>query len=199
MPLLSIDTSLADWAHRHVTGSVRDVLKVVTDVGQPRTVIVLAIVLALVETVRTRSLRSAAFLVVVVGGNALLTTLIKDAVNRVRPELDPIAATLGPSFPSGHSSYSAAFFAAAAFLLGRGRSRRTQIVLMATGVAIAVGVAATRVLLSVHYLSDVIAGLALGWTWFALCAFALRPLLGPSAARADGSRSPSARAAAPRP
>jgi undecaprenyl-diphosphatase len=194
MPLLSIDTSLADWAHRHVTGSVRDVLRVFTDVGQPRTVIVLAIVLAVVQTVRTRSPRSAVFLLVVVGGNALLTTLIKDLVGRVRPDLDPIAATLGPSFPSGHSSYSAAFFAAAAFLLGRGHSRRTQVWLMAAGVSLAIGVAASRVLLSVHYLSDVVAGLMLGWAWFAVCALAL-----PSAARATGSRSPSAPAGAPRP
>ena len=33
-------------------------------------------------------------------------------------------------------------------------------------------VAASRVLLDVHWLSDVIAGLALGWAWFAVCAIA---------------------------
>jgi undecaprenyl-diphosphatase len=43
-----------------------------------------------------------------------------------------------------------------------------------TGLAagIAVGVAATRVLLDVHWLTDVIAGLSLGWAWFAVCAIA---------------------------
>ena len=33
-------------------------------------------------------------------------------------------------------------------------------------------IAATRVLLGVHWLSDVVAGLALGWAWFAVCAIA---------------------------
>ena len=33
-------------------------------------------------------------------------------------------------------------------------------------------IAATRVLLDVHWLSDVVAGLALGWAWFAACAIA---------------------------
>ncbi len=33
-------------------------------------------------------------------------------------------------------------------------------------------IAATRVLLGVHWLSDVIAGLALGWAWFAACTIA---------------------------
>ena len=31
-------------------------------------------------------------------------------------------------------------------------------------------VAASRVLLDLHWLSDVVGGLALGWAWFALCA-----------------------------
>ena len=45
---------------------------------------------------------------------------------------------------------------------------------MIAGVAagLAVAVAGSRVLLSVHWLSDVIAGLALGSAWFSVCAIA---------------------------
>ena len=45
---------------------------------------------------------------------------------------------------------------------------------MLAGVAagIAVAVAASRVLLDLHWLTDVIAGLMLGWAWFAVCAIA---------------------------
>jgi undecaprenyl-diphosphatase len=45
-------------------------------------------------------------------------------------------------------------------------------VLTGLAVGIAVAVAASRVLLDVHWLSDVIAGLALGWAWFAVCGIA---------------------------
>ena len=36
-------------------------------------------------------------------------------------------------------------------------------------VAVAVAVATTRVLLGVHWFTDVLGGLVVGWTWFAIC------------------------------
>lgn len=54
------------------------------------------------------------------------------------------------------------------------RSRSSRIVLgFATG-AVAAAVAATRVLLGAHWFTDVLAGTALGWGWFALCSIAYR-------------------------
>ena len=147
-------------------------LEAITFIGEPTSIAVLAAIVAVVETARTRSRWVVPFLLVVVAGNGILTTSIKHLADRVRPELNPIAETLGPSFPSGHSSWSAACFAAAALLLARGRSRRARILLTGAAVGAAVGIATTRVLLDVHWLSDVVAGLALGWAWFAVCAIA---------------------------
>jgi membrane-associated phospholipid phosphatase len=101
-----------------------------------------------------------------------LSTEIKDLLDRVRPTANPLAHTLGPSFPSGHTTGAAACFAAFALVLGRGRSRNTQAVLAGGGVFIALAVGASRVLLGVHWLTDVLGGLALGWAWFALCSIA---------------------------
>ena len=44
--------------------------------------------------------------------------------------------------------------------------------LAGTAGGIAVAVASSRVLLDFHWVSDVVAGLMLGWAWFALCAIA---------------------------
>ena len=49
---------------------------------------------------------------------------------------------------------------------------RTRALLAGGAVAIAMGVACSRVLLGVHWMSDVIAGLAFGWAWFGICAIA---------------------------
>jgi membrane-associated phospholipid phosphatase len=126
----------------------------------------------LVEMRRLRSVHVVLFLAAVIIGNHLATTAIKDLADRARPTLNAFAATLGPSFPSGHSSTAASFYAAAALVLGRRRARTTRAVLTGCAVGLAVAVAASRVLLDDHWLSDVIAGLALGWAWFALCAIA---------------------------
>ena len=112
------------------------------------------------------------FLLTVLLGEVVLVNSIKELLHRVRPTFNPIAETLGPSFPSGHSATAAAFYAAVALVLARRRSPRARSLLAGAAVAVAIGVAASRVLLGVHWLSDVVAGLAFGWGWFAVCAVA---------------------------
>ena len=130
---LGVDVSVGEWGQRHATDFTDAVLEAITFFGDPTTVVVMAVVLAVAETLRTRSRWVIPYVLVVVAGNGLITTTIKHLADRVRPELNPIAETLGPSFPSGHSSWAAAFFACAALLLGRGRSRRTRITLAGRG------------------------------------------------------------------
>jgi len=59
-----------------------------------------------------------------------------------------------------------------ALVLARRRSPRTRALLAGGAAGIAVGVATSRVMLDVHWMSDVIAGLAFGWAWFSICAVA---------------------------
>jgi membrane-associated phospholipid phosphatase len=170
--LVGLDSSVAKWGNRHASATSMHVLNAVTQLGSISVVIVLCVVLAVVETLRERSVWVAPFIVAVMGGEELLTATVKQLADRLRPTFNPAAATLGPSFPSGHSATAAAFYATVALLLGRWRGRRARAVLAGLAVGIAVTVAASRVLLDVHWLSDVIAGLALGWAWFSICAIA---------------------------
>jgi membrane-associated phospholipid phosphatase len=170
--LIGIDNGVAKWANIHASTISTYGLNLVTQLGGIYTVIVLCLVLALAETIIERSVWVIPFIVAVMGGEEILTTTIKQLTDRVRPTLNPAAAMLGPSFPSGHSATAAAFYATAALLLGRRRGQPTRAVLAGLAVGLAVAVAASRVLLDVHWLSDGIAGLALGWAWFAVCAIA---------------------------
>lgn len=119
---------------------------------------------------RRPALEQLVFLLSASTGASLLSTLVKHLVNRSRPDIIHLTTYGGPSFPSGHSCSAAAGWAALALAIGVGRSRRFRIAAMTTGVFLAMGVASSRALLGVHWLTDVIAGLALGWGWFMVCA-----------------------------
>ncbi len=167
-----LDSSAAAWAHRDGGPGAREVLDAVTALATTPVVAVLAVAVGLAEFVRVPNRSIPVFLVLVTLGDSLITHVVKDVVDRARPDIVPAAASLGPSFPSGHSSTAAAFYAALALLAGRRRPARDRALLAAAAVGIAVAVACSRVMLDLHWLSDVVAGLALGWGWFAVCALA---------------------------
>jgi membrane-associated phospholipid phosphatase len=196
-PLLDADSSVERWAHTHSSQASTIGLHIITQLGDTPAIAVLVVLLVVFELRRIRNLHVVLFLAAVILGNFLGTTAIKDLADRARPTLNAFAATLGPSFPSGHSSTAASFYAAAALVLGRRRGRATRALLVGGAVALAVAVAASRVLLDDHWLSDVIAGLALGWAWFSLCAIAFGGRLlqfgGTVARAANDVRRPSTR------
>ncbi len=164
-----LDNVVAAWGYDHRSATSTSGLHAVTDLGSLNIVVVLALALAAFAVIRWRDRWSFLFLLTVLVGMEAITLGVKDLVGRVRPTLDPAAASLGPSFPSGHSSTAASFYAAAALIVGRHLSRRAHQIVVAASVAVAIAVAASRVLLDLHWLSDVLGGLLLGWAWFALC------------------------------
>jgi undecaprenyl-diphosphatase len=172
-PLLEVDSSVANWAHANASDVSTQATVVVTLLGDTLVVSALAVFLGTIMWLRRHEARTLVFLAMVVVGNAVITIAVKLLMDRARPTLNPIADMLGPSFPSGHSSMAAAFYAAAALLLVQGRSRAATAGVAGVAVAVAVGVAASRVLLDLHWLSDVIAGLAFGWGWFAFSVLAI--------------------------
>jgi undecaprenyl-diphosphatase len=170
--LSDLDAGAARWAHLHTGEATHRVLEAVTSLASTRGVIVIAVVVGVVEWIRVPNRWIPVFLLAVILGDSLVTNTVKGVVDRSRPTIDPHAVTLGPSFPSGHSSTAAALFAALALLAGRKRSPGVRAILVGVAVGLAVAVACSRVLLDLHWVSDVVAGLTLGWAWFALCAIA---------------------------
>jgi undecaprenyl-diphosphatase len=170
--LRSIDSGAAAWGNDHATRLSTRLLTWVTDIGDLPLLAVIGVAIVLYELRRAPNRWIVPFVLTVVLGDQLITTGIKDLVERARPTLNPIAKTLGPSFPSGHSSTAASFYAALALIMARGRSRRARALLAGAAAGIATAVATSRVLLDVHWVSDVVAGVMLGWAWFALCAIA---------------------------
>jgi membrane-associated phospholipid phosphatase len=166
------DDSAARWGAEHSTDATRTVLRAITQLGSTSVVIVIAIVVTLLQRDRISRIHVGAFLATVITSTVLLNNLVKLIVDRTRPDIARFVGASGSSFPSGHSASAAATYAALALVFGRGTTRRTWSLLAAGAGAVATAVAASRVLLGVHWLTDVIAGMALGWGCFALSSIA---------------------------
>jgi membrane-associated phospholipid phosphatase len=172
--LANYDLRAARWGAAHATSGSTQILRNISLLGGTVGSIVVALVVAVLAVAfRRLPVRGVvSFLVVVMVGQTVLVNVIKVIVDRTRPDIDRLTGFAGPSFPSGHAATTAATFACAALLLGYSRGRVERAALTGVAAGIAVAVATTRVLLGVHWLTDVVAGLLLGWTWFAVVSIA---------------------------
>jgi membrane-associated phospholipid phosphatase len=170
--LTRIDPHVAAWVARNDTTSSTRIARFITQFGGFMVIVPLAVLVAVIESVRLRSRAVWGFLLLVVGGQLLLANTIKFLVDRARPTVLPLTGFSGTSFPSGHATAAAATYAAFALLIGKRRSIRVRVVSAGAAVALAVLIGGSRVVLGVHWLTDVIAGLVLGWAWFAVCSLA---------------------------
>lgn len=183
---VDLDHDVAPWGLDHSSSSTRSVLRAVTRLGSGRTLVIALVAVGAVQLARKPRVGLAGFLVAARLGESLLTSEAKNFVDRARPTVAANASALGPAFPSGHTAGAAACYAAIAIAVGIGLSRRTRALLLGGAVGVAVVVASSRVLLGVHWITDVVGGLALGWGWCALCVGVLRGALFD---QADRSRS----------
>lgn len=137
-----------------------DAARWLTHVGDPAVVTVLTFLIA--AALARRNGKAAVYVLVVRAVAVAFDTGLKAAVGRARPVLaHPVAHASGHSFPSGHSLGTAALWGSVAVLVWNAGRRRVATL---TAVGVPVVVATTRVLLGVHYVTDVVAGLLLGWT-----------------------------------
>jgi undecaprenyl-diphosphatase len=164
------DKSVAAWGSRNSTTTMAHAMKWITQMGSTVVVVAALLITACVDYVRRRSREVFVFVAVLGLGELVLNNVLKVIVHRDRPSVLHLVAVHGYSFPSGHTVAASSCWMGIALVLGRDRSRLARAALAAGAALIAVSVATSRALLGVHWLTDVIAGLAIGWGWFTIVA-----------------------------
>ena len=175
--MLPVDRAAALLASRIRQHELTQVAVAVTSLGSP-TVLGVVVAVAAVGLYLTRDRLGAILLASATAGAIGWTSLLKNLVERERPPLAArLVVTSGYSFPSGHSLASASILGALALILCRHLSSRAQQVFtLVAAAAVISAVAASRVYLGVHYLSDVAAGTSFGLAWVLTWAAALSAL-----------------------
>lgn len=142
-------------------------------IGMP----LIAIAALLTLSIRRRSWTPVVLIVAAGAGSLLMTVAGKLVVGRDRP---PITDAVPPfevsaSFPSGHTLNAVAILGVVAYLLIlRRRSAWSRAAIVTATVVFTALVAASRVYLGHHWVTDVVAGWLLGAAWIALVVTAHR-------------------------
>lgn len=162
------DRAVADWGSRNATSWSTNVLDALTDLGGTLYLVVITAAVAIYDYWRRRNANVALYLFVVLVGVVVINNGLKLIVDRERPPVMHLVGTAGSSFPSGHSAAAASTWFALALVITRHQSRHRRAIAAGMATTITIAVAASRALLGVHWLTDVVAGVAVGWGWFLL-------------------------------
>lgn len=164
--LQAVDSRVYSWARDLRTEPVTPFFTALTIIGTP---IGLGIIVAIV-TVLLAMRKRYTWIAYLIGTTAIgggINRLLKAWFARARPELtEMLRETTGHSFPSGHAMGSALVFTALAYLAIRYYRKQNQRALcLAICLSMILAISFSRVYLGVHWVSDIVAGIAAGTTW----------------------------------
>lgn len=147
------------------------------------TVLTLATFLTVLYLLSVHKKAMALFVFLATAGGWLLSTCLKIVIARQRPDVVPHLVDINDfSFPSGHAMLSAVTYLTLAGLLARHQATLSaKVFTLATGVFLTLIIGCSRVLLGVHYPTDVLGGWCAGATWALMCWYIARIVVDASA------------------
>ena len=164
--LSAFDDDISAWVARSMPSWAEWIARVLSWIGG--WVGVTLIVAVVVVWLARRGVAELGVLLILVAlGGQLINSIAKAGYDRPRPTAgSPIALPASSSFPSGHAMTGIAVFGLLGLLLARELpSRRARSAAICAGFALGALIAASRVVLNVHFLTDVLGGAALGLAW----------------------------------
>ena len=175
-PMTAVDIAFAHWLRTHATVRGDHVASALSLLGSTTALALLGVLVASVLAWR-RDWRMLTGWSATLCGGAALDWLLKHLIPRARPFAgEAFTFEQSSSFPSGHAMMSLIVFGMLSYLvIIRARPAGiTSVIVMASAFLLAGAVAASRLYLGVHYLSDVGGGLTAGLCWLAVCVTAMQ-------------------------
>lgn len=145
----------------HMSESLTDILKVITNIGGPIGVCAVCIAIYLIPNLRNKVAIPASLCVVF---SFVLNIILKSSFERERPNILRLVSESSYSFPSGHAMVNMALYAILiiyAFKFLESKKLKIPLIIGMTLLIVAIGF--TRVYLGVHYAGDILGGWLVGF------------------------------------
>lgn len=163
-----VDSLLADLLAK-VPDSLNPFFLVLTELGDKKGIGIVAIIVLVRLLLIKRNLLGAAALALSVAIGNEVNKLLKELIGRERPDLEHLGHVDSLSFPSGHAMVGLVVYYFIAYLLLEGMNSvaiKRLVVFLTALLLLLIG--ASRIILQVHYPTDVIGGFAFGYIWVLL-------------------------------
>ena len=162
--LLELDVFVNNFFFIHSQEWIRDFMLIFTNIFSPTLITGVSVVL-IAYLIHKKNYYYSLISIFSLGGGYVFTFIIKNIVTRIRPE-NAFISVSGYSFPSGHAVAATIFFTLLIyFFIVKIKSMIIREVLVVICVISIILTAFSRVYLSVHWLSDVLAGIGFGLFW----------------------------------
>jgi membrane-associated phospholipid phosphatase len=150
----------------HVPETIIPLFIQLTEMGDKKGIGVVALLALAWLLLKKRNYVGAAVLALSIALGNEISKLLKDLFERPRPDLEHLVIVKSYSFPSGHAMVGMIVYFMIAYLLIEGtKSKAGKITIAAITTILLLLIGASRIILHVHYPSDVLGGYALGYLW----------------------------------
>jgi undecaprenyl-diphosphatase len=166
----TFDDGVLRWIAAHRTPLLDAMMLEITSLGTG-TVVLMIVAIAGMFLWLNQHKHSALLLGIAALGSLVLNNLLKAGFGRPRPEVVTWATHASfYSFPSGHAMSATVVYSTVAYLAARlQRTHAARVAVIATALIIIALICLSRLYLGVHYPSDVLAGITIGFAWTGFC------------------------------
>jgi membrane-associated phospholipid phosphatase len=167
----AIDKTIAGWLSGTPSGFI-PFFKEITEMGDKIGIGIVALLMVVWLLIfRKNYVGAAAFALALAIGNEA-SKLLKDTFARPRPSLEHLVPVSSYSYPSGHSMVGMiTYFFIAYLILEAVRSKNGKVIVGVIAGILLLLIGASRIILQVHYPTDVIGGFAFGYIWVTIWIF----------------------------
>ena len=169
--LSTFDNTVYGFVSGHMSEEMTRFMKYVTFWGSELAITVITLLILFTAFIwnKKEHLPFALLIAANIAIGALLNYILKQLIQRQRPDLLRLVEIGGYSFPSGHSMSSIIFYGFIAFLCIRYLKHRSKYFLAVILGLFVIMIGISRIYLGVHYASDVLGGFIFGSGWIILC------------------------------